>query len=387
MIKSLDAFSGVGGNAYAFKSFAEPVLYCEIDPKVSSILRAAMGHGWIKTAPIHDDVTTLKANMFEAVDFISGSYPCQGNSVSGNGLGMNDPRSCLVGDLMRLVSECKPKLVFVENVPPVLQNGSFDFMVKQLCSTMDYQVAWGVLSACDVGRPHLRERFFCVAVKNDLAAKNMLRECCAISEKATLEKVEQEPRRMLVPSSRRERDNFFVRLSALGNAVVPDASKKAFETLGRLLLDGVSPPDEYRKTRFGKHSTWGLTSCLSSDVCQRLKRPRFGEPQTVAIELVPNSYTHKNYQTNPQTRELCETPVKRSMWSTPRHGNYRACNILTKRSLTDLASQLRYEKNTPDEDRAGITNPVFVEYLMGFPADFTSYVDDEEGLVASDSEC
>jgi site-specific DNA-cytosine methylase len=327
--------------------------------------------------------------MFEAVDFISGSYPCQGNSVSGSGLGMNDPRSCLVGDLMRLVSECNPKIVFVENVPPVLQNGSFDFMLEQLCKTMDYHVAWGVLSACDVGRPHLRERFFCVAVKNEPAAKDLLRECCTISEKATLHKVEQEPRRMLIPISRRERDNFFVRLSALGNAVVPDASKKAFETLGRLLLDGVTPPDEYRKTKFGKHSTWGLASCVSSDVCQRLKRPRFDEA-AVAIELLPDSYTHKNYQKNPQTRELCEKPVTRTLWSTPRHGNYRACNILTRRSLTDLASQLRYEKNTPDADRAGITNPVFVEYLMGFPADFTLYVDPdepEEGLPTSDSEC
>jgi site-specific DNA-cytosine methylase len=56
---SMDLFSGIGGNAYAFRSFATPALYCEVDPTAVAILCAAMDKGYIHKAPVHDNVTTL----------------------------------------------------------------------------------------------------------------------------------------------------------------------------------------------------------------------------------------------------------------------------------------------------------------------------------------
>ena len=63
-------------------------------------------------------------------------------------------------------------------------------------------------------------------------------------------------------------------------------------------------------------------------------------------------------------------------YSTPRAGCPGACMILTKRACFDLASQLRYDKEYvemfPDpKDRGSVTHPNFVEYMQGFPKDWT----------------
>jgi site-specific DNA-cytosine methylase len=80
---SMDLFSGLGGNAFAFRSFADTQLYCEILPSARVILKSAMLKGHIPTAPIHNDVTTLMKNpLYQRIKnmrplLISGSWPCQ----------------------------------------------------------------------------------------------------------------------------------------------------------------------------------------------------------------------------------------------------------------------------------------------------------------------
>ena len=64
-------------------------------------------------------------------------------------------------------------------------------------------------------------------------------------------------------------------------------------------------------------------------------------------------------------------------YSTPRAGCPGACMILTKRATMDLASQLRYDKEYverfPDpKQRGSVTHPHFVEYIQGFPKDWTN---------------
>jgi site-specific DNA-cytosine methylase len=85
---SIDLFSGLGGNAYAFKSFATPQLYCEIDQSAVQILQAAMAKRLIAEAPVHNNVVTIKTNpAYKAAKqlrplLISGSWPCQGDFLS-----------------------------------------------------------------------------------------------------------------------------------------------------------------------------------------------------------------------------------------------------------------------------------------------------------------
>lgn len=48
-----------------------------------------------------------------------------------------------------------------------------------------------------------------------------------------------------------------------------------------------------------------------------------------------------------------------------------ASHVLTPRTLRDLPSQVRFERQTPEELRKGQLSPEFVEYMMGYPAGWT----------------
>jgi hypothetical protein len=71
-------------------------------------------------------------------------------------------------------------------------------------------------------------------------------------------------------------------------------------------------------------------------------------------------------------RQILTEPVKLARWSTPRYGNTAAVNVLTERTVLDLASQIRYEKRTPKRLRdKGHANAEFLEWMMGYPKGFT----------------
>ena len=62
------------------------------------------------------DIRGVKAKDLPEIDLLIGGSPCQGFSFSGKGLGLNDPRSALFFEYIRLLDECKPKYFLLENV-------------------------------------------------------------------------------------------------------------------------------------------------------------------------------------------------------------------------------------------------------------------------------
>ena len=61
-LRTLDLFSGGGGNALAFRDFSDVALYCEFADAPLAVLKAAMRRGDIDRAPVHSDVRTLLAS-------------------------------------------------------------------------------------------------------------------------------------------------------------------------------------------------------------------------------------------------------------------------------------------------------------------------------------
>jgi DNA (cytosine-5)-methyltransferase 1 len=120
-----------------------------------------MRSGDIDSAPIWDDVTTLRGDMLPRIDIISGGFPCQDISVAGLGKGLAGERSGLFFEIARLVRECQPRFVFLENVPAIRTRGG-ERVVKELAS-IGYDCRWTTLSAAAVGAPHKRERWFLLA--------------------------------------------------------------------------------------------------------------------------------------------------------------------------------------------------------------------------------
>jgi site-specific DNA-cytosine methylase len=60
------------------------------------------------------------------------------------------------------------KYLFLENVANILNNG-MELIVTQLHKKRNFTLIWVVVEAREVGAPHLRRRWFCVAHRQALA--------------------------------------------------------------------------------------------------------------------------------------------------------------------------------------------------------------------------
>jgi len=94
----------------------------------------------------------------------TGSPPCQPFSVAGNQRGQDDERH-LWPHFFDLIRQCKPAIVFGEQVASAIRTEWFDDLQADM-EAEGYATAMAVLPACGIGAPHKRERLFFVADSN-----------------------------------------------------------------------------------------------------------------------------------------------------------------------------------------------------------------------------
>lgn len=164
-MNGLDLFSGIGGISLALREWVTPIAYCEIDRYAQAVLLSRMQDGHLSRAPVWDDVTTFDGKQFRGqINIIYGGFPCQDISVAGNGKGLVGERSWLFREVMRLAEEIKPEFIFLENVPAIRTRG-LNHVAEWLASA-GYDCRWDFVSAQEVGAPHIRQRWFCLAYAN-----------------------------------------------------------------------------------------------------------------------------------------------------------------------------------------------------------------------------
>lgn len=166
LLRILDLYSGIGGFSLAFERVNPEAFrthaFCEIDKHAQQVLRKH----WPLT-PIFEDITKLNGNIFRnRIDIICGGSPCQDVSIAGKQKGLVDEngeitRSGLWVHYKRIIEEIRPKYVIIENVANLRNKGLATF-IKDL-SEIGYDCEWEIISARDVGAPHLRERIWIVA--------------------------------------------------------------------------------------------------------------------------------------------------------------------------------------------------------------------------------
>ena len=149
---------------------ARTVCYVENDIAACGVLVAQIGKGALDDAPVWTDARTFDGKPWRGVvDILIAGYPCKPYSVSGKRLGADDERD-LWPEVLRIVSECQPRAVFLENVEGHLRLGYFDIVEPNI-----RELGYGgpppiVVAASDVGAPHLRKRMFALHAKMDDAA-------------------------------------------------------------------------------------------------------------------------------------------------------------------------------------------------------------------------
>ena len=92
----------------------------------------------------------------------TGSCPCQPFSQAGRGGGFDDDRH-LWPEWFRLIRECRPPIIFGEQVASPAGLGWFDVVSADL-ESQGYAVGAADLCAAGVGAPHIRQRLYFVAI-------------------------------------------------------------------------------------------------------------------------------------------------------------------------------------------------------------------------------
>jgi len=158
--------AGIGGLDLATRlavPHARTVCYVEREAWSIAHLAEAMEAGLLDAAPVWDDLATFDGEEWRGVvDLVIAGLPCQPWSVAGKRRGHDDERA-IWPDFIRVVAECRPALVFLENVPTFVTSGWFLRPGDKL-SRLGYEIAEPLfLRASDVGASHRRERVFILA--------------------------------------------------------------------------------------------------------------------------------------------------------------------------------------------------------------------------------
>jgi DNA (cytosine-5)-methyltransferase 1 len=163
----IEICAGAGGQALGLEGAGfEALAHVEYDRHACATLRLNRPNWNV----IEGDVRTFSAKDFKGVDLLAGGVPCPPFSKAGKQLGSDDERD-LFPEALRLVSECRPKAVMLENVRGFLDAVFMDYRMslKKQLDAMGYKASWHLLNASEFGVPQLRPRVAVVAIRNDLA--------------------------------------------------------------------------------------------------------------------------------------------------------------------------------------------------------------------------
>jgi len=162
-MNELALFAGAGGGILGGHLLGwRTVCAVEWEPYPASVLCARQNDKILPPFPIWDDVQTFDGKPWRGiVDVVSGGFPCQDLSVAGNGKGLDGERSGLWKEMGRIIGEVRPRYVFVENSPMLVNNGLGRVLAD--LSELGFDAKWGIVGADFVGAPHRRERFWLVA--------------------------------------------------------------------------------------------------------------------------------------------------------------------------------------------------------------------------------
>lgn len=157
-MRVLHLFAGAGGSHLAGELLGwESVGSVEINPFCQEVLKNRYPN-----EVIHGDICTFDATPLAGdVDGICGGFPCQDISSAGNGTGITGERSGLWKEYARIIGECRPSWVFIEN-SPLLRTRGLEVVLEDLAS-LGYDAEWSTFRASDVGAPHKRDRMWVLA--------------------------------------------------------------------------------------------------------------------------------------------------------------------------------------------------------------------------------
>ena len=239
-LRELALFAGAGGGILGGHLLGwRTVCAVERDAYAAQVLISRQNDGTLRPFPVWSDVCSFDGRPWRGlVDVVSGGFPCQDISSAGKGAGLDGERSGLWAEMARIVGDIRPRYVFVEN-SPILTSRGLGVVLGDLAS-LGYDARWCVLSASDLGAPHVRERIWILATNADAGELRASRQAENKGSSAGLHKRSSCAKRRLEPWWKVEPEPCSVdygvasvvdELRPFGNGQVPQVAAKAFSIL------------------------------------------------------------------------------------------------------------------------------------------------------------
>lgn len=171
--KILDLFCGAGGLSWGMDKnpYFKTMVALDFDENAANTFKKNMPYaevvvGDITDSKIKENIVTLAKKT--GVNMIVGGPPCQGYSMKGKKLGLQDPRNFLFREYLDLVQRLQPDVFVIENVKGLFlsANGWFKDEIVSTIENLGYTVRFGILNAANYGVPQSRERAIFICSKH-----------------------------------------------------------------------------------------------------------------------------------------------------------------------------------------------------------------------------
>lgn len=176
-------FAGIGGIELGFEQAGFNTIWAnEIDKDACITYR----YNFPNVKLFEEDIRKVDASELEYIEVLTAGFPCQPFSVCGNKKGFDDERGNLFFEIMRVVDEIHPPIIFLENVANLTEhdNGRTLNTIHNELIARDYFIRYLVADACDYGIPQHRTRTYIVAFKSqEMCDKFNFPEKCELKKR------------------------------------------------------------------------------------------------------------------------------------------------------------------------------------------------------------
>lgn len=178
----LELFAGVGGFRVGFENSNDSIFKTnwanQWEPgKKSQDAFEVYNYHYPDSLNINENIEEISDEVFQSMDadIIVGGFPCQDYSVARskkNELGIQGKKGVLFWEIIRAVTQIKPKYLVLENVDRLLkapskQRGRDFAIMLAAFNDLNYSVEWRVINAANYGGSQRRRRVFFFVYRND----------------------------------------------------------------------------------------------------------------------------------------------------------------------------------------------------------------------------
>ena len=157
-------FAGIGGIDIGFQQAGFNVVWAnENDSAACRTYRKNFGNSNL----VEGDIRDIPASSIPNFDVLTAGFPCQPFSIAGKQKGFDDKRGNLFFEITRIIDAKRPKVVFLENVPNLMEhdNGRTFLVIFNSLAQFGYTVYYKVMAANEYGNlPQIRKRIYITAI-------------------------------------------------------------------------------------------------------------------------------------------------------------------------------------------------------------------------------